>query len=271
MATPAPNLAAVKQRQQETWASGDFAVIGTPLVIVGEVLCEAIDLKPGSRVLDVACGSGTAALAAARRCCDVTGVDYVPALLERGRERANAERLDMTFVEGDAEALPFDDASFDVVLSTFGVMFAPDQPKAASELLRVCRPGGKIGIANWTPEGFCGGLFRITGRHVPPPPGLTPPTRWGTEDGIRHLLGDGVSEIQFERRHYVFKQRSDEAWLDEFRTYFGPVLRAFEALDPAGQDAYATDLLALVRQFNQIDDGPVSMPSEYLEAVAIRR
>ena len=195
-----PELAAIKQRQQQAWAAGDFAVVGTGQQIVGEALCEAVDLRAGSRVLDVACGAGNTALAAARRFAEVVGVDYVPALLARGRERAAAERLPVAFQEGDAEALPFPDASFDVVLSTFGVMFAPDQAQAAAELLRVCRPGGTIGLANWTPEGFTGQSSAIRNRYAPPPPGLAPPGRWGTEDGVRALLGEGVADVRAERR-----------------------------------------------------------------------
>ena len=270
MATPVPDLVAIKQRQQKTWASGDFSMVATPLVIVGEMLCEAVDLRAGNDVLDVACGSGTAALAAARRSCVVTGVDYVPALLERGRERAAAERMEIEFVEGDAEALPFDDASFDVVLSTFGVMFAPDQPKAAAELLRVCRSGGKIGLANWTPEGQVGEMFRVTAKYMPPPPGLAPPSRWGTEDGLRTLLGDGIGELSIERRHFNFRAPSPEHWLAFFREFFGPVKRTFEALDEAGQEAYAADMLELIRRANRADDGTVAAASEYLEVVAVR-
>jgi len=271
MATPAPDLVAVKQRQQQMWASGDFSKVATSLVIVGEMLCEAVDLRAGWDVLDVACGSGNATLAAARRSCNVTGLDYVPALLERGRERATAERMEIEFVEGDAEALPFDDASFDVVLSTFGVMFAPNQPKAAAELLRVCRPGGKIGLANWTPEGQVGEIFRTTSQYAPPPPGLTPPTMWGSEEGLRALLGNGIGELSIERRHFVFRARSAEDWLALFREFFGPVKRTFEALDETGQKAYAADLLDVVGRHNRADDGTLATASEYLEVVATRR
>jgi len=271
MSAPVLDLAAVKQRQQQSWAAGDFSAVGTRIAIVGETLCEAVDLRAGSRVLDVACGSGTAALAAARRFCEVVGVDYVPALLERGRERAVAERLEIDFREGDAEALPFPDASFDVVLSTFGVMFAPDQPRAAAELLRVCRPGGTIGLANWTPESTAGQMFALTARRLPPPPGLAPPTRWGTEEGLQALLGDGIADLRIERRHIVFRAVTPEAWLDFFRTNFGPMVRAFAALDEAGQAAYASDLLDLVRNHNKADDGTLASRSEYLEVVAKRR
>jgi len=268
---PSPDFTAIKLRQQRTWASGDFAAVGGRLVIVGETLCEAVDLRAGSRVLDVACGSGTAALAAARRACDVTGIDYVPALLERGRERAAAERLTVDFLEGDAEALPFADASFDVVLSTFGVMFAPDQGQAAAELLRVCRPGGTIGLANWTPEGMNGKMFALNARYLPPPPGMSPPGRWGTEDGIRDLLGHGVDDLRFERPKFVFRDRSPRHWLEFFRTNFGPVKGVFDTIDAAGQEAYAADLLALMDQHNQADDGTLVAGAEYLEVVATRR
>src|SRR5438045_328637 len=207
-ASAQPDLSAVKQRQQGAWSSGDYAMVGTTLQIVGEQLCEALDLRPGSKVLDVAAGNGNATLAAARRWCDVTSTDYVPALLERGRERATAERLSVQFREADAEALPFADASFDVVMSTFGVMFTPDQDKAASELLRVCKPGGKIGLANWTPEGFIGQLFKIIGKHMPPPAGVKSPALWGTGARITELFGAHASSLQLERRNFVFRYRS---------------------------------------------------------------
>ena len=270
MTPPAPDFAAIKQRQQQTWASGNFAEIAATSLVVGELLCEAVDLRSGSTVLDVACGSGNAALAAARRFCTVTGVDYVPALLERGRERAAFEGLDVAFVEGDAEALPFADASFDVVLSTFGVMFAPDQARAAAEMLRVCRPGGGIGLACWTPEGFWGEMSRVIARHVPPPAGLTPPTRWGTEDGVRELIGHGASAIGVERRQLVHRFPSIAMWLEFRRQNYGPTMRAYAALDPAGQEALSTDLRAVADRFNRADDGTMVIPNEYLEVVAQR-
>jgi SAM-dependent methyltransferase len=266
-----PELAAIKQRQQQAWAAGDFAAVGIGQQIVGEALCEAVDLRAGSHVLDVACGAGNTALAAARRFAEVVGVDYVPALLARGRERAAAERLPVTFHEGDAEALPFPDASFDVVLSTFGVMFAPDQARAAAELLRVCRPGGTIGLANWTLEGFTGQSSAIRNRYAPLPPGLAPPGRWGTEDGVRALLGEGVADVRAERRVFVYRFPSPQAWLAFMQTHFGPTVRTFAALDAVGQAAYAADLLALIDRFNRADDGTAVIPSEYLEVVATRR
>lgn len=269
--TPAsPDLAAIKRRQQQTWATGDYAVVGSTLVVMAELLCEAVDLRAGQRVLDVATGNGNAALSAARRFCEVTGIDYVPALLARGRERAAADGLPVAFVEGDAEDIPFPDRSFDVVLSTLGTMFAPDQEKAAGELLRVCRPGGKIGLANWTPDGFVGQMFRVTGQYVPPPSGLRPPALWGTEERLWELFGDGVASLRAERRSFVFRYRSFDHWLDVFRTYYGPVTKAFQALDADRQAAYAADLRSLVSRFNRSGDGTIAVPSDYLEVVAVR-
>ena len=265
-----PDLVAIKGRQQLTWSSGDFDRLAALLTIVGELLCEAVDFHPGQRVLDVACGSGNTALAAARRFGDVTGADYVPALVERARERAACERLPITFEVGDAEQLPYPDASFDVVLSTYGVMFAPNQEQAARELLRVCRPGGRIGLANWTPEGWLGGLFRVTGRHVPPPPGLASPMRWGTEDGLRELFGDGISSLTVERRDFVFRYPSPRHWLDFWRDYYGPTLKAFEAVGEAGREALERDLLEHVAAGNRSGDETMIVPGEYLEVVAVR-
>jgi ubiquinone/menaquinone biosynthesis C-methylase UbiE len=268
---PQADLMAVKSRQQATWSSGDYAVIGTTLSITGELLCEAVDLRPGQRVLDVAAGNGNATLAAARRWGDVTSTDYVAALLERGRAKAAAERLPVTFQEADAEQLPFADSSFDVVLSVFGVMFTPNQEQAAQELLRVCRPGGKIGLANWTPEGFIGHVFRTIGKYIPPPPGVKPPALWGTEQRLSELFGDGISELRINRRFFVFRYRSAEHWLEVFRTYYGPVLKAFAALDAAGQAGLARDLTELLQRFNQGGTNTLAVPSEYLEVVATRR
>lgn len=269
--TAAPDLGAIKARQRQTWASGDFHAIAALIVPVSERLCDAIDLRAGERVLDVATGSGNTAIAAARRLCDVTGVDYVPALLERGRRRAAAEGLPVTFEEGDAEALPVADGAYDVVLSTFGSMFAPDQDRAARELLRASRPGGRIGLASWSPEGWIGEVFRITGRHVPPPAGLRPPARWGTETGLRELFGDDVTALQMTRRSFDWRFASAQQYLHLFRTTYGPTLKAFEALDASGQEALAGDLLAAVERFNRSDDGTLVVPSEYLEAVLIKR
>jgi ubiquinone/menaquinone biosynthesis C-methylase UbiE len=270
--TPAAtlNFSAIKQRQQQTWATGDYAVVGSTLNVMAEQLAEALDLHAGQRVLDVATGNGNAAIAAARRFCEVTGTDYVPALLERGRVRAAAEDLPIAFVEGDAEDIPFADASFDVVTSTLGTMFAPNQEKAASELLRVVRPGGKIGMANWTPDGFVGQMFKITGRYVTPPAGLRPPALWGTEERLRELFGYEVAWMRAERRSFVFRYHSFDHWLNIFRTFYGPVAKAFQALDADQQEAYAADLRSLVEQFNRSGDETMAVPSDYLEVVAIR-
>ena len=268
--TAAPDLAAIKARQQKTWASGDYGAIATPLVLIAEQLCETVDLHAGDRVLDVAAGTGNAALAAARRYCDVTATDYVPQLLERACERAAAERLTITIQEADAEALPFPDGSFDAVLSVVGVMFAPSQERAAGELLRVCRPGGKIGLANWTPEGFVGEMFRAIGRHVPPPVGVKPPPLWGTEARLRELFGNEVSSLQVIRRHHSFRYRSPQHWLETFRTFYGPMLKAFEAVGASGQERLAGDLLELAHRFNQSGDETLVAPGEYLDVVAIK-
>ncbi|HEV2439458.1 MAG TPA: class I SAM-dependent methyltransferase [bacterium] len=265
------DLEAIKRRQQEAWADGDFSVLATGMVLVGELLCEAVDIHPGQTVLDVATGSGNTALAAARRGGQVTGIDFVPALLARGEERAAAERLSIAFREGDAERLPFDDGTFDVVLSTFGVMFVPDQERAAKELLRVCRPGGTIGLACWTPGSFMGQTFAVNARFVPPPPDLRPPVAWGSEARLRDLLGAGVASVRAEPRHATMRAPSEEKWLEGRRKYFGPARKMFAALDAAQRDAYERDLVALLRRFNRAQDGTVIVPSEYLEVVAVRR
>jgi ubiquinone/menaquinone biosynthesis C-methylase UbiE len=264
------DLKAVKARQQGAWSSGDYAVVGTTLQIVGEDLCEALDLRAGQTVLDVAAGNGNVSLAAARRWCDVLATDYVPALLDLARERAAAERLAITFRDADAEDLPFADASFDVVVSTFGVMFTPDQERAAAELVRVCRSGGKIGLANWTPQGFIGQLFRTIGKHMPPPLGIKSPALWGTRGRIGELFNGHAASIKTAQRNFVFRYRSPAHWLDVFRTYYGPVLKTFAALEPAAQIALQRDLLALVDQFNRAEDGTMVVPSEYLEVVVTR-
>jgi ubiquinone/menaquinone biosynthesis C-methylase UbiE len=265
--TAQPDLAAIKARQQGAWSSGDYAVVGTTLQIVGEQLCEALDIRAGQRVLDVAAGNGNASLAAARRGCDVIATDYVLALLEKAGERAAAERLQIDFREADAEALPFKDRSFDVVVSTFGVMFTPDQPQAAAELMRVCKPGGKIGLANWTPDGFIGQLFKTIGKHVPPPAGVKSPALWGTPARIEELFGSKASAINAEPRNFVFRYRSAQHWLDVFKTYYGPLLKAFAGLQPAAQAALASDVIALIERFNRSGDASMVVPSEYLEVV----
>lgn len=263
---PSVDLAALKQRQQTIWASGDFAVVGTTLQWVGEELCEAIDLNSGERVLDVACGNGNATLAAARRWARVTGIDYVPELLRRGAERAAAERLDIDFRSGDAEQLEFADHSFDVVLSTYGVMFAPDQVQAARELLRVCRPGGRIGLANWTPEGFIGKLLQVVGRYVPPPAGVASPLRWGTESGLDLLLGAG-RQRRVERKLFNFRYLSDSHFIEIFRNFYGPTHRAFSVLDAAAQFALNEDLRRLIEQFSRPSRGGLVVPAEYMQVV----
>jgi ubiquinone/menaquinone biosynthesis C-methylase UbiE len=266
----APDLGVIKERQQKAWSSGDYGKVGVTLVLMAECLCEAADLRSGRQVLDVATGNGNAALAAARRFCDVIGIDYVPMLLEEGRERAAAEGLRVDFREGDAENLPFTDASFDVVLSTLGVMFAPDQGKVASELLRVCRPGGKICLTNWTPDSFIGDFFRTIGKHVPPPPLPNSPFRWGTEEGIGELLGDGVAELKMERRSFAFRYRSAQHFVDYFKGFYGPSLKAFEALDTEGREHLERDIIELVDRSNSSGDETAVVPSDYLEVVAVR-
>ena len=269
--TTQPDLAAVKARQQGAWSSGDYAVVGTTLQIVGEELCEALDIRAGQKVLDVAAGNGNIALAAARRWCDVIATDYVPALLEKAGERAAADRLQIEFREADAEALPFKDRSFDVVVSTFGVMFTPDHEKAATELMRVCKPGGKIGLANWTPDGFIGQLFKTIGKYLPPPAGVKSPALWGTSARINELFGSQASSIKVESRHFVFRYRSPQHWLDIFKTYYGPVLKTFAGLQPSAQAALTGDIIALIDRFNRSGDGSMVVPSEYLEIVIIRQ
>ena len=265
------DFAAIKSRQQGAWSSGDYAVVGTTLQIVGEELCEALDLRAGQKVLDVAAGNGNVSLAAARRWCDVVSTDYVPALLDRGRERAEADRLGIEFRVADAESLPFADKSFDAVVSTFGVMFTPDQDRAAAELMRVCKPGGKIGLANWTPDGFIGQLFKTLGKYLPPPAGAKSPALWGTRARIMEMFGTAVASIKAEPRNFMFRYRSPEHFLDVFKTYYGPTLKAFAALDEAGQRGLSNDLLALIGRMNRAEDGTMVVPSEYLEIVITKR
>jgi SAM-dependent methyltransferase len=271
ISTPPTDLAAVKTRQQAAWGTGNYAVVGTTLQIVGEQLCEALDLRAGSRVLDVAAGNGNATLAAARRWCDVTSTDYVPALLESGRARAQAEGHSIRFQEADAENLPFPDASFDVVMSTFGVMFTPNQDQAAAELARVCRPGGRIGLANWTPEGFIGQLFRTIAGYVPPPAGVKPPGLWGTKARLAELFGASAKEIRATPRDFVFRYRSPAHWIEVFRTYYGPIHKTYGALDAGRQAAFTQDLLALLDRGNRSGDATLVLPGEYLEVVIDRR
>lgn len=266
-----PDLAALKVKQQATWSSGDYAVVGTTLQIVGERLAEAMDLRSGQSVLDIAAGNGNATLAAARRWCEVTSTDYVDALLALGRKRAEAEGLSVTFRHADAEDLPFADGAFDAVMSTFGVMFTADHDRAAGELLRVCRSGGKIGMANWTPEGFIGQMFKTIGKHVAPPPGAKSPALWGTRARLDEMFGAGARAIAAEPRMFTFRYRSTAHFLDIFRRYYGPTLKAFGALDEAGQKALAQDIAELIGRFNKAEDGTLVVPSEYLEIVVTRR
>ena len=268
--TVSPDLSALKIRQQAAWSSGNYAVVGTTLQIVGEQLCETLDLRPGSRVLDVAAGNGMVTLAAARRWCDVTSTDYVPALLEQGRARAAAEGLPVDFMEADAEQLPFENGSFDVIVSTFGVMFTPNQPQAASELLRVCRSGGKIGLANWTPDGFIGQVFKTLGKYLPPPSGAKSPALWGTRARLDELFGNQAS-IKAEPRMFNFRYRSPDHFLDVFKTFYGPVLKAFAALDTPTRENLRNDLHALIVRMNKSGDATMVVPSEYLEVVITRR
>ena len=262
------DFSAIKSRQQLAWSTGNYAVIGTTLQSVGENLCEALDIRSGARVLDVAAGNGNASLAAARRWCEVTSTDYVPDLLETARRRAVAENLTIAFREADAENLPFADGSFDVVLSTFGVMFAPDQEQAAAELMRVCRRGGKIGLANWTPEGFVGQMFKIIGKYVPPAAGLLSPTRWGTETGLRALFGN-AAHLDITRQHFTFRYTSPRRFVDIFRTFYGPMNKVFAALggNPAVVAAFHDELMTLLEDGNRATDGTLVLPSEYLEVV----
>jgi ubiquinone/menaquinone biosynthesis C-methylase UbiE len=266
MTTTTIDFTALKARQQGAWSTGNYAVVGTTLQIVGETLCEALDLRAGSRVLDVAAGNGNATLAAARRFCDVTSTDYVPALLAQGEKRARAEGLEVRFEEADAENLPFADGSFDAALSTFGVMFTPDQERAAAELLRVTKPGGKIGLANWTPEGFVGQLFKTIGRYVPPAAGLKPPALWGTEARLQELFAP-AGMIRTARREFTFRYRSPQEFIDVFRTYYGPMNKTFAALDAEDRAAFTWDLLELLERGNRSGDATLVLPSEYLEVV----
>ncbi|MGZ8666961.1 MAG: class I SAM-dependent methyltransferase [Solirubrobacterales bacterium] len=265
------DLEAVKQIQQRVWSEGDFSIVAGLVVTAAEDLAEALDIVPGERILDVACGSGNGAIAAARRAWgNTTGADFVPDLLERARERAAAERVEIEFVEGDAESLPFEDGSFDVVMSIFGSMFAPNQQRAAAELLRVCKPGGRIGMANWVPDGFVGKMFITGAKHAPPPPGVDPPILWGTEERLRDLFGEGISDLRIERRTVRQRFRSADHWFEIFRTYFGPTKVAFERVGPEGEDALEADLRALLERSNSAGERALVLPADYLEVIATR-
>jgi ubiquinone/menaquinone biosynthesis C-methylase UbiE len=268
---PIPDLVVLKARQQSAWSSGDYAVVGTTLQIVGEELCEALDLRAGQSVLDVAAGNGNASLAAARRWCDVTSTDYVPALLDRGKARAAADGLKIEFEVADAEALPFHDNTFDAVVSTYGVMFTPNQEKAAAEMLRVCKRRGKIGLANWTPAGFVGQMFKTFGKYLPPQFGLKSPALWGMRERLKTLFADGAASIRAKPRDFVFRYRSSEHFIDVFERYYGPMLKAFEAIDEVKQKGLKSDLHALIARMNKSNDSTMVVPSEYLEVVITKR
>jgi ubiquinone/menaquinone biosynthesis C-methylase UbiE len=266
-----PDFAALKSRQHAAWSSGDYAIVGTTLQIVGEELCEALDLRAGQRVLDVAAGNGNISLAAARRWCDVISTDYVPSLLERGQARAKAEGLTIEFKETDAEALPFTDGTFDAVVSTFGVMFTPNQDKAAAELLRVCKSGGQIGLANWTPDGFIGQVFKTLGKYMPPPAGVKSPALWGTSGRLAEMFGTAATSIKAEPRNFNFRYRSPKHFLDVLKTYYGPTVKAFAALEGEKQKGLYDDLHALIVRMNKANDRTMVVPSEYLEVVIAKR
>jgi ubiquinone/menaquinone biosynthesis C-methylase UbiE len=269
-ASATPDLTQVKRRQQQMWASGDFHAVATLIQPVADVLCDAVDLQAGWRVIDVACGSGNAAIAAARCGCDVIGIDYVPALLARGRRRVEAEGLPVELLEGDAEAIAFADGSFDAALSVFGAMFAPDHAKAATELARVCRPGGRIGLATWTPDGFIGEMLKVVAAHVPPAPGVASPSLWGSEQYLRELFGASVDELMATERTFKFRFPSAEAFVFYFRTYYGPTLKAFEAVGDDGAEALQSELVELVRRHSVTGRGPVAIPASWLQTVAVR-
>ncbi len=268
--TTAPDLGQLKHRQRAMWASGDFHAVATLIQPVADDLCEAVDLRAGWRVLDVACGSGNAAIAAARFGCDAVGIDYVPALLARGRRRVEAEGLDVHLVEGDAEEIPFPNSSFDAVVSVFGAMFAPDHERASAELARVCRPGGRIGLATWAPDGFIGEMLKVVAAHVPPAPGGASPLLWGTKAHVATLFGDAIDGLGCRERTFTFRFRSAEGFVDHFRAYYGPTLKAFEAVGEEGSEALFDDLVALVRRYAGTSDGPVAIPATWLETVATR-
>jgi ubiquinone/menaquinone biosynthesis C-methylase UbiE len=266
-----PDMASLKARQHGAWSSGDYAVVGSTLQIVGEELCEALDLRAGQQVLDVAAGNGNASLAAARRWCEVTSTDFVPALLERGRARAIANGLTMLFQQADAEALPFDDACFDAVLSTFGVMFTPDQERAAAEMLRVCRSGGKIGLANWTPQGFIGQMFKTLGQYITAPAGVKSPALWGTRERLMELFDAGAKSIVAEPRNFTFRYRSPAHFINVFKTYYGPILKALAVLDADKRQALFADLEGLISSLNRADDGTMVVPGAYLEVAIVKK
>ncbi len=269
--TAAPDYAAIKTKQNAAWSSGDYARIGVTLQLTGEELAETVQIRPGAKVLDVAAGNGNATLAFARRFADVTSTDYVESLLNSGRARAKAEGLDPEYMVADAEALPFDDDSFDMVVSTFGVMFTPNQMQSAAEMMRVARRGGRIAMANWTPESFIGALFKALGQHVPPPPGVKSPAMWGNEQWINDTFGGNSNEIVFVRKMFNFRYPSPEYFTEFFKTFYGPVHKAFIAVGEAGEDALKADILATIAEFNEATDGTMMVPSEYAEIVITKK
>jgi len=270
-AKSAVDLKALKAKQQTAWSSGDYAVVGTTLQIVGEQLAEAMDLRAGQTVLDVAAGNGNATLAAARRWCVVTSTDYVERLLVRGRKRAEAEGLEVKFTFADAENLPFADASFDAVVSTFGGMFSPDQDRASAEMIRVCKSGGRIGLANWTPESFVGQLFKTIGKYLPPPTGVKSPAVWGTRSWIESTFAPAAFALVAQPRHFNFRYRSPEHFVEIFRAYYGPTLKAFEALDDTNRNSLSCDIIDLIGRYNTSGDKTMVVPSEYLEVIVTKR
>lgn len=271
MTSTAVDYEAIKDKQRAGWETGDYPRVGNTLQIIAELLVEAADVRAGQRALDVACGQGNAALAAARRFAEATGVDYAKNLLEQGRERAAAEHLPVTFLEGDAEQLPVPDASYDLVLSTVGVMFAPDHQRAADELVRVTAPGGRIALASWTPTGMIGQMFKVVSKWAPPPAGVRPPTLWGTEEHLAELFGDRVEWISLTKREYVFRYHSPEHFSEWFREFYGPITRLAGTLSAEDLAKFAAELADVPRQFNRADDGTVAGAAEYLEAVGVRR
>ncbi|WP_299723836.1 class I SAM-dependent methyltransferase [uncultured Tateyamaria sp.] len=268
---PATDFTAIKAKQNVAWGSGDYSKVGVTLQITGEELAEAMAINPDSKVLDVAAGNGNATLAFARRFCDVTSTDYVPELLEASRSRAEAEGLFVTYKVADAENLPFEDQSFDAVVSTFGVMFTPNQKQSAAELQRTVKPGGKIGMANWTPDSFIGHLFKTIGKHVPPPAGLNSPALWGSRDWIDETFGEACNVISFQHKNFLFRYRSAAHFLEYFRTFYGPMQKAFEALDETGKAALQSDILALIARFDTSTNETLCISSEYAEVIVQRR
>ncbi|TKG72786.1 class I SAM-dependent methyltransferase [Prauserella endophytica] len=270
MTTTTP-FADIKTKQQKIWSSGDYGKIAWLTVPLAETLCAVVDPRPGAKVLDVATGTGHVAITAARRFCDVTGIDYVPALVAAAQRRAQAEDLEIDFREADAEDLPFAENSFDYVLSAIGVMFTADHQKAADELVRVCRPGGRIGLANWTPTGFVGELLKTVTRHVPPPPGALPPTRWGTEEAVTELLGGRVTDLTFTTASARQRFPSADFFADFFLTHYGPTYAAAQRLDEQGRATFRADLVDLGNRANVASDGTVAADWEYRVAVAAKR